>query len=106
MKNVPVFRALPRFPAVFRDLSFVVRKDIAYAIIEDAIWKCGGPLLESIECVDVFSGKGIAKDRRSIAFSMVFRAPDRTLASDDVNSVLEQIIQQLSIKFGAELRSS
>ncbi len=99
------FEALPRFPAVFRDLSFVVGKEVSYASIETAIRAAAGAELASVDCLDVFAGKGIAADRRSVAVSMVFRAPDRTLASEDVNAAVDRIMAKLAADFGAELRS-
>lgn len=104
-RSSAAFEALPRFPAVFRDLSFVVRTGIAYASIEQVIRSAAGTNLEALDCIDVFEGKGIAKDSRSVAVSMVFRAPDRTLSSEEVTAAVDQIVARLSAEFGAELRS-
>jgi phenylalanyl-tRNA synthetase beta chain len=104
-RSSAVFEPLPRFPAVFRDLSFVVKAGIAYASIEQAIRSAAGPNLETLDCIDVFEGKGIAKDSRSLAVSMVFRAPDRTLSSEEVTAEVDQIVARLGAAFGAELRS-
>ena len=71
-----------------------------------AIRAAAGPQLEHVECIDVFAGKGIAADRRSIAISMAFRASDRTLASEEVAAAVEQVISQLASSFSAELRGS
>lgn len=98
------YEPLPRFPGVFRDLSFIVKKDISYAAIEDAIRAAAGPHLETVDCIDVFAGKGIAEDSRSMAVSMAFRAPDRTLASEEVAAAVEQVIAHLAKSLGAELR--
>ena len=65
-----VYQPLPRYPGVYRDLSFVVKKDVAYMAIEQAIRAAAGPYLESVDCIDVFAGKSIDKDRRSMAVSM------------------------------------
>jgi phenylalanyl-tRNA synthetase beta chain len=100
------YAPLPRFPGVFRDLSFVVGKDVAYAAIEQAIREAAGTHLESVDCIDVFAGKGIAGDRRSIAVSMAFRAPDRTLSSEEVTAAVDQVIAHLAQDFRAELRGS
>jgi len=97
---------LPRFPGVFRDLSFVVRKDVAFAAIGQAIRSAAGEYLESVDCIDVFAGKSIRQDSRSIAVSMAFRAPDRTLASEEVTVWVDRVIAHLAQTFGAELRSS
>jgi phenylalanyl-tRNA synthetase beta chain len=100
-----VYEPLPRFPGVYRDLSFVVKKDVSYAMVEQAIQSAGGAYLESVECIDVFAGKGIDKSSRSMAVSMVFRAPDRTLSSEEVAASVEQMVARLSQTLGAELRS-
>ena len=104
-RSAVAFEPLPRFPAVFRDLSFVVKTGIAYASIEQAIRSAAGTNLETLDCIDVFDGKGIAKDSRSLAVSMVFRATDRTLSSEEVAAEVDQIVARLSAQFGAELRS-
>ena len=98
------YEALPRFPGVYRDLSFVVKKDVAYAAIEQAIRAAAGPYLESVDCIDVFAGKSIDKDSRSMAVSMAFRAADRTLSSEEVAGAVEQVIARLAQSLGAELR--
>ncbi len=106
MKNATaVYEPLPRFPGVFRDLSFVVKKDVTYTVIEHAIGAAAGPHLESVECIDVFAGKGIGKDSRSVAVSMTFRATDRTLSSEEVAASVEQVIARLAHDLGAELRN-
>jgi phenylalanyl-tRNA synthetase beta chain len=105
VRSSAAFEPLPRFPAVFRDLSFVVKNGIAYASIEQAIRSAAGTNLETLDCIDVFEGKGIAKDSRSVAVSMVFRATDRTLSSEEVTAEVDKIVARLSAEFGAELRS-
>ena len=98
------FAALPRFPGVFRDLSFVLSRDIPYTEIDAAVRKAAGGHLESMECIDVFAGKGMPEDRRSVAVSMAFRAADRTLASEEIAADVERVIAELSSRFKAELR--
>ncbi len=99
------YTPLPRFPGVFRDLSFVVKKEIAYAAIAAAIRNSAGEYLENVDCIDVFAGKTIDKDSRSIAVSMAFRAADRTLSSEEVATSLDRVIVELARQFKAELRS-
>ena len=100
-----VFEPLPRFPGVYRDLSFVIKKDVPYAAVEQAIRAAGGAYLESVDCIDVFAGKGIDQSSRSMAVSMAFRAPDRTLSSEEVAASVEQVIARLAQTLGAQLRS-
>ena len=60
--------------------------------------------MTQVECIDVFAGKGIAPDSRSMAVSMAFRAPDRTLASEEVAAAVDNVIGHLAKSLGAELR--
>jgi phenylalanyl-tRNA synthetase beta chain len=115
------FEALPRFPAVYRDLSFLAQRDVPYEALELAIRAAGGAQLESVDCIDVFVPKSVnparpnafdqigreitGSGRRSIAVSMVFRATDRTLSSEEVASAVDKIIERLAQEFSAELRS-
>jgi phenylalanyl-tRNA synthetase beta chain len=100
-----VYEPLPRFPGVYRDLSFVIKTGVPYAAVEQTIRAAGGAHLESVECIDVFAGKGIDQTSRSIAVSLAFRAPDRTLSSEEVAASVEQVIARLAQTLGAELRS-
>ncbi len=71
----------------------------------EAIRAAGGEYLETVDCIDVFAGKGIDRSSRSMAVSMTFRAPDRTLSSEEVAASVEQVVASLSRTLGAELRS-
>ena len=102
--NVARYTALPRFPGVYRDLSFVIGKNVTYAAVEDCIRKTAGEFLETVDCIDVFAGKGIRPESRSIAVSMAFRAADRTLSSEEVAASVENVIAELTRAFQAELR--
>ena len=64
----------------------------------------GGELLEKVELFDVYQGSQIAKGHKSMAFSLIFRAEDRTLTDEEVNEIIEKIKTGLSEKFGATLR--
>ncbi len=89
------YQALPKFPAITRDLAFVVDKDILVTDIEEKISDIAKVLLEKIDIFDVYQGKGIAEDKKSVAFSLVFRSPERTLNDQDVNPLVDKIIAAL-----------
>ncbi|MCD3246491.1 phenylalanine--tRNA ligase subunit beta [Clostridium botulinum C] len=94
---------LPKFPAVTRDIAILVDRDILVQEIEDTIKNQGGKLLESVKLFDVYQGKQIPEDKKSIAYALVYRG-DRTLTDKDVNKVHDKIIRALEHKLGAELR--
>ncbi len=92
------YKPLPKFPAVTRDLAFVMNQDILVADVESEIKELAKTLLEKIEIFDVYQGKGIAEDKKSVAFSLVFRSLERTLNDQDVNPIVDSIIQEMAIK--------
>jgi phenylalanyl-tRNA synthetase beta chain len=98
------FQPLPVFPSVHRDLAVVVAFDIPSSRIGDTIRSIGGDLVRSVNLFDVYKGKQIAANMRSLAYSIEYRSPDRTLTDDEVDEVHEKIISALAEKFGAELR--
>ncbi|MDO4168484.1 MAG: phenylalanine--tRNA ligase subunit beta [Lachnospiraceae bacterium] len=98
------YESIAKFPAMKRDLSMTVSKDVFVGQIEAIIKKNGGKLLESVELFDVYEGNQIEKGKKSVAYSLTFRAKDRTLEEAEVNKVVDKILKKLS-ELGAELRS-
>ena len=97
------FKEVPKYPAVQRDLSMVVNKDTLAGDIELIIEKNGGNLLEEVDLFDVYEGDQIEKGYKSLAFTVVFRAKDKTLEEAEINSYMNKIIEKLKEK-GIELR--
>ena len=101
---VSVYKALPKFPSVTRDISMVINENVFVKEIENVIKKKGGKLLEAINLFDVYQGSQIEKGFKSVSYSITFRAPDRTLVDDDVNTVMKKILSTLESELGAILR--
>lgn len=101
---VSVYKPLPKFPAVTRDIAMLVKDDVIVKDIENIIKSKGGKLLETITLFDVYKGTQIAEGYKSVAYSITFRAADRTLIDDDVNSVMKKILCALETDLGAQLR--
>jgi len=95
---------LPKFPAVERDMAVVVTKDILSAQIEDVIKENGGRLIEEIKLFDVYEGAQIPPGYKSMAYSIVYRASDRTRTDKEVDKLQQRIVKALSEKLGAQLR--
>ena len=98
------FNGIAKFPAVTRDFSMVVKKEITAGQIEDAIIKSSGKLLEDCKLFDIYEGAQIKPGYKSMAYSVSFRAKDRTLEDADITPVVEKIIKALN-NLGIELRS-
>ena len=97
------FTGIARFPAVSRDLSMVVPHEILAGDIEDMIIQRGGKILESYQLFDVYEGSQIKAGYKSMAYSVVFRAKDKTLEENEINTAMKKILNGLS-SMGIELR--
>ncbi|MBO6146460.1 MAG: phenylalanine--tRNA ligase subunit beta [Lachnospiraceae bacterium] len=100
----PRYQGIARYPAVSRDLSMVVPESVSAQDIDDVIVQRGGRILESFRLFDIYEGEQIEKGFKSMAYTVVFRAKDKTLSDDDINSVMKKILNGLE-RLGIELRS-
>ena len=97
------YTGIAKYPSVTRDISMVVPKDILVGQIEEVIEKKGGAHLESFRLFDIYEGSQIKEGFKSVAYSIVFRAKDRTLEESDVSSAMAKILKGLE-ELGIELR--
>ncbi len=100
------YRELPRFPAVVRDMALIVAEEVRHADVMAAIEKNRSKYLEEVQLFDIFRGGQIPTGKKSMAYSLRFRAPDRTLTDAEVNAAHEQIKRQLQQMLPCEIRES
>jgi phenylalanyl-tRNA synthetase beta chain len=93
-----------RFPPADRDVSFFVAADARHAEIEKTIREAAGPLLEHARLFDVYAGASGSDGRKSLAYSLRYRAPDRTLEEQEVAAAHANVEAALRARFGAEVR--
>lgn len=97
------YTGIAKYPAVSRDLSMVVPKSILVGEIEAVIEQRGGKILESCQLFDVYEGEQIEAGFKSVAYSITFRASDRTLEENDISAAMKKILNGLE-QMGIELR--
>ena len=97
------YEGIAKFPAVTRDISMVVPKSVLVGQIEETIAIRGGHILESYKLFDVYEGAQIQEGYKSVAYSIVFRAKDKTLEEAEITAVMKKILNGLR-SLGAELR--
>jgi phenylalanyl-tRNA synthetase beta chain len=102
--SVPTYQALPRYPAAQRDLALVVPDVVTAGAIDAAIRGMQLPLLTRVVLFDVYAGDQIGPGRRSLAWSLTFQAPDRTLRDSEVNDLHGRIVKHLAERFNADVR--
>ncbi len=98
------YKPLPKFPSSSRDIALVVEKDISVGEIEKIINSVSSDILEKVKLFDVYEGEQVGENKKSVAYSLKFRAADRTLTDDEVSGMTEKILSALKDGVNAELR--
>ena len=98
--------ALTRFPSVDRDLALLLDRGVAHQDVVAAMRAAGGGLLEDVRLFDLYEGPQVSPGKKSLAYTLRFRAPDRTLTDAEVDDVVAQIIAALGNQLGAQVRGS
>jgi phenylalanyl-tRNA synthetase beta chain len=100
------FSPLPKFPGVTRDLAFTVEAALPQKSVEDVIRQVGQPLLRNVVLFDTYSGQQTGVNKKSVAYTLEFQAPDRTLTDAEIETVLKRIIETIQQQCNGVLRSS
>ena len=102
-RTVTKYEGVAKYPAITRDISVTMKKEVLAGEVESVIRKRGGKLLESYELFDIYEGAQIASGYKSLAYKIVFRAKDRTLEDKEVTEVMDKILHEFN-SMGVELR--
>lgn len=103
-KTDKTYKKLPKFPSTQRDLALIADNTVLAAQIESVVKKQAGNLLEALKLFDVYKGKQVPEGKKSMAYTIVFRAEEKTLTDEDVNPVVDKILKALSEQLGVTLR--
>jgi phenylalanyl-tRNA synthetase beta chain len=99
-----IFRPLPRFPAVSRDIALIVDDEFPAQRVLDAVQEAAQPLVEEVRVFDCYTGSPIPAGKKSLAYTIAYRAPNRTLTDDEVNAMHDQLVAQLVRQLPVEVR--
>ena len=100
----PEYVPLPKFPAVTRDIAVVCDEAVTVGALEDCIRRGAKGLLKNVTLFDIYRGKGIPEGKKSVAFSLVLRADDRSLTAEEADQDVKSILETLEKELGAVLR--
>jgi phenylalanyl-tRNA synthetase beta chain len=100
------FAELPKYPAVVRDVALIVDEGVTHAAVVAEIDRARNKILERVELFDIFRGSSIPTGKKSLAYSLTFRAGDRTLTDAEVNAAHDGIKRQLQERLQCEIRAS
>jgi phenylalanyl-tRNA synthetase beta chain len=98
------YKALPKYPAISRDIALLADSDVLVSEIEKVIRESGGNLVEEVKLFDVYSGDQIEEGKKSIAYSIVYRSNDKTLTDEEIIPVHQNILAELENKLQISLR--
>jgi len=102
--RIPRAQPLPRFPGVQRDLAVIVDETVAAGVLQAAIKELAGDLLEQVRAFDEYRGTQVPDGHKSVAFTLTFRSPERTLTDAEVDKVMSEIKQGLEKRHRARFR--
>jgi len=100
-KYIPI----SQYPAMKRDLAFIVNDSISHSEVESLIWKSGGSYLQKVETFDLYKHTSLGEGKKSLAFSLRFQALNKTLSEEDASTAVEQIVSAVSNQLSAEIRA-
>lgn len=98
------YEAIPRFPSITRDIALVVDKETVSGVLKDIIQSAGGKLLKEVNVFDLYEGERMEEGKKSIAYSLKYMDPERTLTDEEVTKVHTQVLEALKNQAGAVLR--
>jgi phenylalanyl-tRNA synthetase beta chain len=103
--GIPRFGEVSKFPAVTRDISVFVAESVSVGLIMDALREAGGPRFRGVQLFDLYRGKGVPENKKSLAFRVVMQDTDKTLTDSEVDAEQGRLVQILVERFGAALRA-
>ncbi len=104
-ENDKHYEPLPMFPGIERDLALVMDKDIEAQTVIDDIVKYSGKSLCSVKVFDVYTGKGIPEGKKSVAFRLTYRLPDKTMNDAEAEQAVNKVLKKLKENCGIDIRS-
>ncbi len=95
---------VPKFPAVERDIAVIVDEKVEVGQIEKIVTKKAKKLLESMQLFDIYRDEKLGENKKSVAYSLIFRDKSKTLSDEEINTVMESVVSELEKSLGATLR--
>ena len=103
-KRIPVFKSLSKYPSVRRDLALIVKEDISASEIINCIKGSAEPNLQDVIVFDIYRGKGIEEDSKSVALSLIMQDDTQTLTDSEVDAIVSRLLTLLTNEKNAKLR--
>lgn len=99
------YHHIPRYPSIARDIAFVLDDDTKAGDVQQAIYELGAPLIKEVRIFDVYKGENLPDEKKSVAYSLLYQDPDKTLKDEEVEASYQKIVDTVNKKFDAYVRS-
>lgn len=99
-----LYEPVPRFPSITRDIALVVDTETTAGILQEVIHRAGGKLLKTVKLFDLYEGDNVESGKKSLAFSLKYQDPERTLTDEEVVKAHDKVLAALTSEAGAQLR--
>ncbi|RKQ37958.1 phenylalanine--tRNA ligase subunit beta [Oceanobacillus halophilus] len=104
-ENILSFQDIPKYPSVARDIAFILDKEVLAGEVKQVIEEVGAPLVKHVQIFDVYQGENVPEGKKSIAYSLLYQDPNKTLKDNEVEESYEKIVEAVNSKFNAYVRS-
>ncbi|WP_249870924.1 phenylalanine--tRNA ligase subunit beta [Oceanobacillus saliphilus] len=104
-EDIPSYTQIPKYPSIARDIAFILDENIHAGDVKDLIEEIGAPLVNQVGIFDVYQGANLEEGKKSVAYSLLYQHPDKTLKDDEVEESYQKIIEAVHEKFNAYVRS-
>ncbi|RDW16289.1 phenylalanine--tRNA ligase subunit beta [Oceanobacillus arenosus] len=101
----PSFTSIPKYPSIERDIAFILDEHVHAGDVQTLIKEVGAPLVKQVEIFDVYQGGNVEDGKKSIAYSLLYQHPDKTLKDDEVEASYQEIVEAVNKAFDAYVRS-
>ena len=98
------YEMIPRYPSITRDIALVVDQDKTAGLLQNIITKAGGSLLKEVHLFDLYEGEHMEEGKKSLAFSLKYYDPERTLTDEDITKAHDKVLEAVKEQAGAVLR--
>lgn len=101
----PSYHQIPKYPSVARDIAFILDEEVVAGEVKSMIEEIGAPLVKNVQIFDVYQGENVPEGKKSIAYSLLYQHPEKTLQDDEVEQSYQKIVEKVNNEFGAYVRS-
>ncbi|WP_047985041.1 phenylalanine--tRNA ligase subunit beta [Ornithinibacillus californiensis] len=103
--HVPSYTQIPRYPSVTRDIAFILVNEVNAGDVKTTIEEVGAPLVKQVQVFDLYKGENLPEGKKSVAYSLLYQDPEKTLVDEEVESSYQKVIEAVNEKHGAYVRA-